>query len=115
MRLSRRRSDFDSVSLTRLSAFAPTLKAFPLIVRKRLRETETRLVVRAESLPESAKPFPFLTTTLIGPRAGIRPAASLSVTSVLAPKARAAEPDTAWAALVCEALPAGLEPVTVQR
>src|SRR5439155_19687736 len=87
LRLSTRRSALGSLSLTVFLACAATLKAFAFsLIRRRLRATETGLTVLPDSLPVISKSFAFATRSLSGRLAGIRLAASLSVTSVLAPK-----------------------------
>ena len=115
LRSSSRLSVFDSLSVTLFRALASTTKA-------------TAAVVCADSLPETLKPFPLLTTTFTGPRARIRLVETLIVTCVLAPKAGGnrgctgfvgctgfAGGATACTTLVCEELPAGFEALTVQR
>src|SRR5215210_5871420 len=59
-----RRSGLGSLSLTVFRACGPTPKAFAFNATRRLRDTVTRLVVRPETLPLTAKPFAFETVTL---------------------------------------------------
>ena len=111
-RLSNRSRGFDSFSVTLFLASAPTTKPFGLVARRRRGKSETRHVARAESFPETVKPFRLPTTTASGPFHAIRRVATVILTRILAPNARRR---TACAGLVWEELPARLEAVTLQR